>query len=665
VLALPSAAGARAAPGPIDVNCAKQDFGALRREQNLRASMILVECGKAPGGHRLSSASGGADTTKAFALGGGDVDLITGGETYPRVTQSEDMVWGQGNTVVATYNDSSGAPSNFGGASVSTDGGHTFTRLLPSPFTGHGSNFGDPTVVFDAVLGKWFAGFLATGDCRSGGSAVGIGMWQSTNGTTWTAAPCAHVGTGNGDDRDALGVDDNPSSPHFGRMYMVWNNFGSAAAPLVGSFSDNGSTWSAPIAIDPNITSFTRATGVSVAADGTVLVYGLNETSQGSAKTYKVFRSTDGGVTYGAGINMAAGQTAPGQTGGSSACAGDQNIPPIWRYEGNGQLATGPNGTVGYDYTRGDPGDQGNIYFVRSTDNGQTWGAPLRLNGDAGTRAQWMPALAETASGRLVATWYDRRNTTNDDYERFGRVSTDGGATWGPEQTVSDQVIPQPAQPDPNVQACYAGDYNLNFTLGNSVLDAWTDGRVAINSTQQQDVFLDAVPTARSLTVNKTGSGSGAVTSAPAGINCGATCSSSFDPGAQVTLAAAPAAGSAFAGWSGGGCAGTGTCQVTMSADQTVSAAFKLKPPNTKITKAKVNQRKRKATFRFKAVGRATRFQCKLTNQSRKLRRWRKCSSPRTYKKLKVRKHVFSVRAVGPGGKDPTPAKKRFKIRRR
>ena len=99
-----------------------------------------------------------------------------------------------------------------------------------------------------------------------------------------------------------------------------------------------------------------------------------------------------------------------------------------------------------------------------------------------------------------------------------------------------------------------------------------------------------------------------------------------------------------------------------MSSDQAVGAAFQLKPPNTKITRARINQRKSKATFKFKAVGRASRFQCKLTKQSRKLRRWRKCSSPKTYKKLKAGRHVFRVRAIGPGGKDPTPAKKRFRV---
>ena len=65
----------------------------------------------------------------------------------------------------------------------------------------------------------------------------------------------------------------------------------------------------------------------------------------------------------------------------------------------------------------------------------------------------------------------------------------------------------------------------------------------------------------RTLTVAKSGTGAGTVTSSPAGINCGATCSANFNNGSSVTLTASPATGSSFAGWSGGGCSGTGTCR--------------------------------------------------------------------------------------------------------
>jgi hypothetical protein len=76
------------------------------------------------------------------------------------------------------------------------------------------------------------------------------------------------------------------------------------------------------------------------------------------------------------------------------------------------------------------------------------------------------------------------------------------------------------------------------------------------------------------LTVAKSGSGGGTVTSSPAGIDCGPTCSSSFPTGTIVTLTAAPASGSTFTGWSGGGCSGTGTCQVSLTTDVAVTATF-------------------------------------------------------------------------------------------
>ena len=77
------------------------------------------------------------------------------------------------------------------------------------------------------------------------------------------------------------------------------------------------------------------------------------------------------------------------------------------------------------------------------------------------------------------------------------------------------------------------------------------------------------------LNVAKTGIGVGTITSSPAGIICGATCSKAFPAGTVVKLTATPSAGSVFAGWSGGYCAGTvPTCTVTMNGARKVTAAF-------------------------------------------------------------------------------------------
>ena len=85
---------------------------------------------------------------------------------------------------------------------------------------------------------------------------------------------------------------------------------------------------------------------------------------------------------------------------------------------------------------------------------------------------------------------------------------------------------------------------------------------------------IDVYEPAYSLQVTKIGAGSGFVTSTPAAISCGATCSGLVGGGETVTLDASPDAGSRFAGWSGSGCLGIGSCTVLMSGARRISANF-------------------------------------------------------------------------------------------
>ncbi|MBK8321692.1 MAG: DUF4214 domain-containing protein [Betaproteobacteria bacterium] len=87
--------------------------------------------------------------------------------------------------------------------------------------------------------------------------------------------------------------------------------------------------------------------------------------------------------------------------------------------------------------------------------------------------------------------------------------------------------------------------------------------------------FANAAPTTFRLDVAKAGAGSGSVSSQPSGVDCGTTCQGDFPARSVVALAATPAVGSAFTGWSGA-CAGAGVCEVAMDAIKSVTATFDL-----------------------------------------------------------------------------------------
>lgn len=93
--------------------------------------------------------------------------------------------------------------------------------------------------------------------------------------------------------------------------------------------------------------------------------------------------------------------------------------------------------------------------------------------------------------------------------------------------------------------------------------------------------FNDPAAVTRTLSVGKNGSGGGTVTSSPDGIQCGADCTENYSSGTVVALLAAPDGTSQFDGWSGGGCSGTGPCNVILAGDTVVTATFSPLPPST------------------------------------------------------------------------------------
>ena len=116
--------------------------------------------------------------------------------------------------------------------------------------------------------------------------------------------------------------------------------------------------------------------------------------------------------------------------------------------------------------------------------------------------------------------------------------------------------------------------YGVHFT---SSREGWAVGRGGEGNSATGVLLHYSYPI---LSVTKSGTGIGTVTSNPGGINCGSDCREGYNPGTVVTLTATPTLGSAFAGWSGA-CSDTGQCSVTMNADQTVAATFNPEPDLT------------------------------------------------------------------------------------
>ncbi len=133
----------------------------------------------------------------------------------------------------------------------------------------------------------------------------------------------------------------------------------------------------------------------------------------------------------------------------------------------------------------------------------------------------------------------------------------------------------------PVTQAISASTHTLRwrFKSGLSFLCANAIPAAPGGANCKNRVFIDAVSlplTLPTLGILKNGTGTGTVTGT--GINCGADCVETTTAGASFTLTATPAIDSSFAGWSGGGCSGTGTCTVMLAASLNVTATFNILP---------------------------------------------------------------------------------------
>ena len=156
--------------------------------------------------------------------------------------------------------------------------------------------------------------------------------------------------------------------------------------------------------------------------------------------------------------------------------------------------------------------------------------------------------------------------TTNDggQYRQITRLYRNDGGTFT--ETFS-------GLPELGSSAVAWGDYD-NDGRTDLLLLGYIPGTGVNETSVYRNVFtVSGGGGGAALTVSRLGGGSGVVSSVPAGIQCGSSCSANFPLSSTVQLTATPDPGSSFAGWSGA-CSGTGPCVVTVDGPAQVTATF-------------------------------------------------------------------------------------------
>ncbi len=341
------------------------------------------------------------------------------------------------------------------------------------------------------------------------------------DGRTWTGGRTAARAASNFDyakrtvdesvfnDKEYIAVDNTPTSPHYGRLYVTYTKFHvlpsgfSDYCPLQLSYTDTVNR------LNPALTTFAHtpispdapgAKGVGSSAnqfsvpvvepDGTLDVGFVNEECNTSYDPHLLFQtSTDGGATF---LPHAVQIDKPGQYADFKDAARDDTLPPTKVRVPNTISMVEQGGVLTYVYQNNVQRrrTQADISYQQSTDGGRHWSDARFL-----TRApndQFFPWIAAGGKGQLFAIWFDRRrDPRNVDIDTWEAVSNDDGASWS-ERRISTAAW------NPNrgffSSGAFIGDYNGLAVSATHVYPVWTDGRnsaIARTGIGETDVFTD------------------------------------------------------------------------------------------------------------------------------------------------------------------------------
>jgi hypothetical protein len=272
-------------------------------------------------------------------------------------------------------------------------------------------------------------------------------IWRSIDGgVDWE-----DLGQATGGDKQWFTID-NTNSPGRGFQYQCWSTAGNNYNGRQFSRStDGGLTWRDPVGIPQTPIWGT----LDVDTNGNVFTSGVNPNTgqiwcirSSNANNPAVKPTFDRSTP----VNLG-GQVVSGEVINPAGIVGQINL--AVDHSGTG---TNNNIYMLASLQRAGAFNGTDVMFVRSTNGGQTFSSPIRINDDPvnPSKWHWFAAMAVAPSGRIDCVWLDTRNAANNtDSQLFYSFSSDAGQTWSPNVPVSSLFNPFLGYPNQNKM----GDY--------------------------------------------------------------------------------------------------------------------------------------------------------------------------------------------------------------